>query len=112
MINERGMKKWAPFLLPEHKDLLQILWDSRNDIMPPSLDIDALNELQHLVEVAIAKQQLIQLVYYEKKRLIEVKGIFRKYNAAVRSLTFVTHLKTIQIKLDVIVSVENIFRNV
>lgn len=74
MLKDRGNKKWTPLMLPEHREALKKLWESRNDIEKPILDEQEKERLDILLQEAIRDQFTVKLLYYQNKRINTLKG--------------------------------------
>ncbi|MFB5269330.1 YolD-like family protein [Paenibacillus enshidis] len=76
-MNDRGHKKWTALMLPEHKERIQRWVQSQNDISMPILEEDQLQEINELVMFSMAEQRIIEVVYFQNKRLMSATGIIK-----------------------------------
>ena len=74
MIKDRGKIKWTAFMLPEHNKEIGKLYREMGAIEKPILDEQQLERIDALVKEAIRDQFTVKLVYYEGKRLLDLKG--------------------------------------
>ena len=77
MIKDRGKLKWAPFMLPQHNQMINKCYQEMGCIDKPILDEQQLERLDGLVKAALSEQATVQLSYYENKRLFNLKGKLR-----------------------------------
>lgn len=77
MIKDRGKIKWTPFMLPQHNEEINKLYRGMGLVEKPVLDEQQLERLDALVKEAVRDQFTVKLVYYENKRLLNLRGKLR-----------------------------------
>lgn len=74
MLKDRGSKKWTSLMLVEHKRKLKQLEKNKNNIEKPELSEDKLQELDYLLEKAIAKNLTVLMKYYKNQEYQNIQG--------------------------------------
>ena len=78
MIKDRGKIKWTPFMLPQHNEEINKLYRGMGLVENPILDEQQLERLDVLVKEVIRDQFTVKIVYYENKRLFDLRGKLRE----------------------------------
>ncbi|MFB5678783.1 YolD-like family protein [Paenibacillus terreus] len=78
MIRDRGHKKWASLMLPEHKDRLQKWAYAQDDITMPTLDDDQLQELNDRISISLQDARIVEITYYSNKRFVSIRGVIKR----------------------------------
>ncbi|MEC9484339.1 MAG: YolD-like family protein [Candidatus Izemoplasma sp.] len=85
---DRKMMKWLPFgALTEQGDYLQELFAKRNRQEKPTLLSDAENEMNYILEEAIAMSLPIKVTYFEQYTYHTISGLVTKVDQMHRQLT-------------------------
>lgn len=61
-------------MLPEHVEMMKEMWEEDGKISPPSLDEQALSELNEACIEAYENQALVKITLYSKGELKQVQG--------------------------------------
>ncbi|WP_047985260.1 YolD-like family protein [Ornithinibacillus californiensis] len=80
MVNDRGSIKWTSLMLPEHVELLRTIWSEDKRVTRPKLDEQELEVLNIRLLEAYNEQQLIQIEYYQKGRMVNIRGGIKKFD--------------------------------
>lgn len=64
MLKDRTLKKWAPFLMPEHKSLINKAYKESEKLLKPTLDEDELQEINNVLVGSIQDQKEIELTLW------------------------------------------------
>lgn len=71
-IHDRGNLKWQPFLLPEHRALLNELKNEDQKVEMPVLDQQQLEEFNQVICDAMAFNQPLEIAYYQNGKVKQV----------------------------------------
>lgn len=76
MIKDRGRKKWAPFLIPEHKVRIAQFYQEELQEEKPEIDEAHLMDLQQTICEALTNRSQVTISFYSNrdKQLIRVEG--------------------------------------
>ncbi|NLW24304.1 MAG: YolD-like family protein [Clostridia bacterium] len=87
MIRDRGKIKWTAMMLPEHKDLINKMYDRiYHKVEKPFLSEDRLAEFDKIVHEAYVNKKQLKFSVYENKRITEISGEIVKINYHKKSL--------------------------
>ncbi|KZE78186.1 hypothetical protein AV654_19615 [Paenibacillus elgii] len=104
---ERGNIKWQPFLMPEHRGMLQELYREQYHVDMPAFDDDYLNELDYKIQKYMFKNVPVRIRYFRSHQFIQIRGLILKLHPASRTLAFHEELLWRQrIELDSIVAID------
>lgn len=78
MIHDRGNKKWASLMLPEHKRKLVALYQEQFYENKPFLDEQKNEELNHSLAEALSGQQVIRVVFFHNRGIHFLMGKVKK----------------------------------
>jgi hypothetical protein len=104
MINDRGRKKWAPFLMPEHKKRIAEMYMEEYDVHQPELDEQMLEQLQETIAEAIERETEVSVTYHSNKRVHTCFGKITKVNPFMRELFLDNGEGRTKIRFDLITS--------
>jgi hypothetical protein len=71
---DRGIIKFSPFLMPEHRDMLSVLLEKGNDVTLSHHDEQRLEEWNSIILEAMEFAYYLQIQYIENRRLHSVIG--------------------------------------
>ncbi|KGP93067.1 hypothetical protein N780_12140 [Pontibacillus chungwhensis BH030062] len=74
MLRDRGTMKWTSLMLPEHVEMMKKMWEEDGKLPPPSLDEQALSELNEACLEAHENQALVRITVYSKGELKQLEG--------------------------------------
>ncbi|WP_345239013.1 YolD-like family protein [Pontibacillus salipaludis] len=74
MLRDRGTMKWTSLMLPEHVEMMKEMWEEDGKLPPPSLDEQALCELNEACIEAYKNQTLVKITVYSKGELKQLEG--------------------------------------
>jgi hypothetical protein len=83
---DRGIIKFSPFLMPEHRDMLAELWEKENEVTPSYHDDQRLEEWNSIVLEAMEFAYYLQIQYIENRRIQSVTGRVHYYDEINRIL--------------------------
>lgn len=87
MINDRGSKKWASLMLPEHKELLHGLYEEQFHEAPPTLDEQTLLELSYKISYAVTDNLIAEIIYMKDHHTCRLLGHIIKIDSYNKLLT-------------------------
>ena len=83
MLKDRGNKKWTSLMLVEHRKGLEEILKHEEDIDRPELDDQQLERLDCVIQDALRDNLLVEVIYYESRRLHRVKGSIKVNNTQI-----------------------------
>src|SRR5690625_4976339 len=86
MIFDRGKKKWTSLMLVEHVEALESLWTEFDREEKPSLDEQAILDIERTILHVYQLQKSVELLVYEDGFLIEKIGYITNVNSANQSV--------------------------
>ncbi len=89
MVNDRGHKKWASLMLPEHVTMLQQLEKEDNLVNKPLLESDILEEMEHQIQQAILNKTKLTIDYYQNRRIHSIQGTIDTVKPYTAQITIV-----------------------
>ena len=85
-MNDRGMKKWAPFnAVVSHSELLK----KEAKLNPPSLSRDEITEYEEILLNSLYTHSQVEITYFENKQIKIIKGSVIKLDPIRKNI----HLK-------------------
>lgn len=107
-VKDRGMMKWQPFVsMIEQKQAIDEVLAEWDKVEKPILDEWQYEQISKAVMESFLTQERIELIYYERGRLIVQNGVIEKINEAYRILVFVTgNKKRKTISFDAVIEVK------
>ncbi|PWU68691.1 YolD-like family protein [Gracilibacillus dipsosauri] len=89
MVNDRGHKKWASLMLPEHVIMLEQLEKEDNLVNKPLLESDILEEMEHQIQQAILNKTKLTIDYYQNRRIHSIQGTIDTVKPYTAQITIV-----------------------
>src|SRR5690625_5447991 len=80
LLQDRGTKKWASLMLPEHVELLRVIWAEDEKIDKPILDVQELEVINRKLMQAYKQQYSVTLTIYMDGIMGEVCGSILGFN--------------------------------
>lgn len=80
LLKDRGTKKWASLMLPEHVELLKMLWTEDEKLSKPILDEQELEIIYQRLIQAYKQQHSVKLTIYMDGMMEEIYGKIIKFN--------------------------------
>ncbi len=78
MVQDRGNIKWSSMMLPEHAELLKIMWAEDKKITRPLLDEQEKERLNKVIVLALKNQKIITVSAYHNNMIINYSGVIKK----------------------------------
>ncbi|MGO4695437.1 YolD-like family protein [Paenibacillus sp. 2TAB26] len=107
-MKDRGRIKWAPFLIPQHKQRIAQLYVAEDDVKQPELDEQMLDTLQETISLALEYNREISITYHSNKRNCMVMGLVRKVdlNTQIIKIESVAGKESFNIPLQSIINIQ------
>ncbi|KJS88567.1 MAG: hypothetical protein JM58_00685 [Peptococcaceae bacterium BICA1-8] len=106
-MKDRGAKKWSAMMLPEHKKLLEKMYEEQEYVKKPILDSDKCEEINAVLLLAINEGRRIRFKVYQENRFRFIEGIIKRYISSERKIKLVDSLdKIVFLHLDQIIDAE------
>src|SRR5690625_4327754 len=102
MLRDRGTKKWASIMLPEHAKMLEHIWTESEHKDKPVLDEQQKIENDLMLQRAIHNNLIVEIKYFQDHDFHMIKG--RVSFIDVNSRSF--RIGTIKIGLDDVIGVD------
>ncbi|GIM48463.1 hypothetical protein DNHGIG_40120 [Collibacillus ludicampi] len=111
---ERGNKLWegSRMILPEHRAAITEYERKQRLLKKPTLDPDKLEEMSRKLSEALQDEKLITIHVFHPEGIERVHVLPKKIDVSTRMLVGLSMLgeRTIRIKLDVIIDIEDAFQ--
>jgi hypothetical protein len=89
MIHDRGNIKWQGFILPEHRELLQHLYEvEQHMIEKPILDEQKWEELNETLLLAMEDKKPLYITYFEEGFIKKFYGYITRTDYLTQSIYF------------------------
>lgn len=107
MIRDRGMKKWTPFLLPEHREGLKELKEESLKKEKPTLDEQEWQLINETICEAMAENRALEFTYYKNGDFRTLEGHVHYMDMMNKELRIVNSLhKVHRLKMNDVVKAE------
>ncbi|QSS98397.1 YolD-like family protein [Pontibacillus sp. ALD_SL1] len=90
MLRDRGTMKWTSLMLPEHVEMMKKMWEEDGKLPPPSLEEQALSELNDACIEAHENQAVVRIKVYSNGELKQLEGTITHLIPQEQSLRMVT----------------------
>lgn len=74
MVNDRGTKKWTSLMLPEHVEILKVLFAEKVYEKKPTLDEQQVMENETILKHAIHDHLMIEIKYFKNHDVQVIQG--------------------------------------
>ena len=102
MLRDRGTKKWASIMLPEHAKMLEHIWTESEHKDKPILDEQQKIENDLMLQRAIHDNLIVEIKYFKDHDFRTFKGRVLYIDMDSRSFK----VGPVQIELDAVIGVE------
>ncbi|KJS23203.1 MAG: hypothetical protein VR72_02060 [Clostridiaceae bacterium BRH_c20a] len=106
-MKDRGAKKWSAMMLPEHKKLLEKMYQEQGNVKKPILDPDKCEEINAVLLLAINGGRQIRFKVYQENHFRFIEGVIKKYISSERKIKIIAGLdKIVFLHLEQIIDAE------
>jgi len=106
-MKDRGTIKWSAMMLPEHKKLLEKMYEEQEWVEKPILNQDKFEEINIVLLLALRENKLVRIKFYQDHIFRAAEGIITKYISSEGKLKITDKLdKIVFLHLDQIIDAE------
>jgi len=91
-MKDRGAIKWSAMMLPEHKKLLEKMYNEQEHIEKPILNQDKCEEINTVLYIALEKKLKVKIKFYQEHKIEVLEGIIVKYISGEKKLKIIDNV--------------------